>query len=330
MADLRELVAREADSLCTIAAAVIGSAVVGAGASMAAGSANADATSSAAQAQQASNAQAIAEQQRQFNVNQTNLQPWLTAGKAALGGQMDLLGLGGTPAVAASTGQPDYAGYVQGNADLLAAYQRDGAGKTMDQYGQEHWNGIGSTEQRTVTPFTGSQGTPGTPAVDAATAQQTAITGLQNSPYYQSLYRNGQNAILANGSATGGLRGGNINASLANFGADTLAQTIQTQLSNLGGISGQGANTGSTLGTLGSNTANNVSGLLTSNGQAQAGGILAGAGFRNAGFTGGLTQALGGVTQGLSMYGGGYGGFSGAPTPVGFTPSAGDPIAGLY
>lgn len=111
--------------------------------------------------------------------------------------------------------------------------------------------------------------------------QAAAIAQLQGSPLYKSLMRSGTDSVLSNASATGGLRGGNVQSSLANFGSDTLAQVIQQQLSNLGGISGQGlsaAGTGAstTLGgaQLGSNAAGNIAGLYGNIGTAQAGGIL--------------------------------------------------------
>src|SRR3982750_1551584 len=61
---------------------------------------------------------------------------------------------------------------------------------------------------------------------NGADAQQAAIDQLRASPGYQSLYRQGEEAVLQNASATGGIRGGNTQRSLADFGADTLATTI--------------------------------------------------------------------------------------------------------
>lgn len=104
--------------------------------------------------------------------------------------------------------------------------------------------------------------------------QDAAIKALQDSPLYKSLFSNGQNTVLANGSATGGLRGGNIQNSLAHFGSDTLAQVIQQQLQNLGGVSGQGAQTGAALGQLGANASSGIADLFTNQGAAQAGGIM--------------------------------------------------------
>ena len=81
-----------------------------------------------------------------------------------------------------------------------------------------------------------------------ADAQQAAIDQLQQSPFYQSLYRRGEEALLQNASATGGLRGGNTQRSLADFGADTLATTIDRQLQGLGGLAQMGYGTASGMG----------------------------------------------------------------------------------
>lgn len=106
-------------------------------------------------------------------------------------------------------------------------------------------------------------------------AQDGAIGGLRASPLFAALFDSGEEAILQNASATGGLRGGNIQSSLADFGRDTLAQVIERQLANLGGLSGTGVGTAQNLGALGANSAGNISNLLQQGGAAQAGGVLA-------------------------------------------------------
>jgi len=121
--------------------------------------------------------------------------------------------------------------------------------------------------------------------------QQAAIDALQSSPLFQSLFRQGQDTILNNASATGGLRGGNLQGSLANFGRDTLAQVIQTQLANLGGLSSQGGATGGTLGGLGSNNANSIATLLQGIGADKAGGILAKGNAQANGISSGINLA---------------------------------------
>lgn len=139
--------------------------------------------------------------------------------------------------------------------------------------------------------------------------QQAALTALQASPLYQSLYHNGEQAVLANGSATGGLRGGNTQNSLAHFGTDVLGQTIQSQLAHLSGLSGQGATTGSQLGALGAQNSSNIGSLIVNQGQNTAGGILGNAASTDSAwsrlfnFVGGSN--IGGLTTGGSSGGGG-------------------------
>jgi hypothetical protein len=91
--------------------------------------------------------------------------------------------------------------------------------------------------------------------------------------------------MLQRASATGGLRGGNIQAALAQFRPQMLQQAIEQQYGRLGGFAGTGlgvteqlyrggqasaANQASAAGTMGAN----VSNLLGQQGAAQAGGAL--------------------------------------------------------
>lgn len=73
-------------------------------------------------------------------------------------------------------------------------------------------------------------------------AQRAAIANLEASPEFQAIARQGEEAILANAAATGGLRGGNVQATLAQFRPALLQEYIDQQYSRLGGLSGQGLN----------------------------------------------------------------------------------------
>ncbi len=89
-------------------------------------------------------------------------------------------------------------------------------------------------------------------------------------PLYGAVYNNGEEALLQNAAATGGLRGGNTQRGLADFGADTMAKVYQQIFANLGnvanlGLGAQGAVTG-----VGQNTANGVTSLLGQQGQTRA------------------------------------------------------------
>lgn len=123
----------------------------------------------------------------------------------------------------------------------------------------------------------GTQATP----VGVNDAQEAAIARLKASPGFTSLFNTGADTILQNAAATGGLRGGNTQNSLAQFGSGLLASTIERQLANLGGIANIGAGTAGNLGSLGQSNANSISQLLADQGNARAGGILGGSTILN-------------------------------------------------
>lgn len=142
--------------------------------------------------------------------------------------------------------------------------------------------------------------------------QRLAIEGLQAGPEYTAALKAGENAILQNASATGGLRGGNTQGALAQFRPQLLADVINQRYARLGQISSNGLNAAGGLATVGQNSANATSNLLQQQGAAQAGGYLA-QGNTYAGYANAITGAIG-------MYGGlgGFGG-GGAGTVTGGT-----------
>ena len=103
-------------------------------------------------------------------------------------------------------------------------------------------------------------------------AQQAEYQNMQNSPAFQEMQRAGQNAILQNASATGGLRGGNTQEALAQFSPQLLNQLIEQQYARYGGLSAQGGNVGQFLAGSAQNAGQNVAQL----GQASAAGVGAG------------------------------------------------------
>lgn len=112
--------------------------------------------------------------------------------------------------------------------------------------------------------------------LNGAQPQQMAIDAIQNGPQFQSMLQAGNNNILANASATGGLRGGNVQAALGQFSPQLLSQLINEQYNKLGGIAGIGENAAAGVGNAGISTGNNITGLLGQQGAAQAGAALAG------------------------------------------------------
>ena len=71
-------------------------------------------------------------------------------------------------------------------------------------------------------------------------AQRQAIEAIRMGPEYQMLVQQGEEAILQQASATGGLRGGNVQRSLAEFRPQVLSNLINQQYGRLGGITALG------------------------------------------------------------------------------------------
>jgi len=128
--------------------------------------------------------------------------------------------------------------------------------------------------------------------LNGAGAQQGAIAGIQSSPQFTALAQQGEDAILANASATGGLRGGNVQGALGQFRPQLLAQLIDQQYSRLGGLTSLGQNAAAGVGNAGMATGNNITQLLGQQGAAQAGAALS-AGQANSQFINSATNAFG-------------------------------------
>jgi hypothetical protein len=128
--------------------------------------------------------------------------------------------------------------------------------------------------------------------LNGAAAQQQAIGALQNSPFFQAQLNQGTNALLQNASATGGLRGGNTQAALAQFAPQLLQQTFQNQLANVGQLATQGQNAAAGVGAHAANTGNQNAALFGDMGQARAGAALA-RGQNTQDLIGSLTGAAG-------------------------------------
>ena len=143
--------------------------------------------------------------------------------------------------------------------------------------------------------------------------QQSAIDALRTSPQFTSAQQLGEQSILSSASATGGLRGGNVQAALAQFSPQLLSQMINDQYSRLGGITSMGQNSAVMQGNAGMQTGNNVTQLLGQIGQARAGGALA-QGRATSGWVNGMTGAIG---QFAGMGGFSPGAASAAPTWTG-------------
>jgi hypothetical protein len=123
-------------------------------------------------------------------------------------------------------------------------------------------------------------------------AQQAYVAGQEQSPLFQAIARQGEEALLQNASATGGLRGGNVQGALAQFRPQLLNQFLEQQYGRLGGMTTLGQRSAAGVGAAGMESAGDIAGLLEKSGRAQAGGIL---GSANA-FNTALSQVTGFAT----------------------------------
>jgi hypothetical protein len=202
-----------------MAAAIVGSAVVG-------GVAQSKSASKAADAQTKAADQGIKEQRRQFDAIRELLSPYVEAGDVALEQQMALGGMSGRE------------------------------------------------------------------------AQRKAISAIESGQEFQALTQQGEEAILQSAAATGGLRGGNTQAALAQFRPQVLSSLINQQYSRLGGVTALGQQSAAGVGTAGMQTGQNIANLYGQQGAAAAGSALAtGQAFGNV--MGSIGQYAGGVASGV-------------------------------
>ena len=117
-------------------------------------------------------------------------------------------------------------------------------------------------------------------------AERAAIARIQGGETFKALSQQGENALLQNASATGGLRGGNIQGALAQFRPALLSSLIDQQYGRLGGLTALGGNVTQNLASLGQasaagvgasgmTTGANVAKLLGQQGAAAAGAEIA-------------------------------------------------------
>ena len=111
--------------------------------------------------------------------------------------------------------------------------------------------------------------------LSGAEAQQQYVAQQEQSPLFQALAQQQEQAMLQNASATGGLRGGNIQGALAQFRPQLLNQFLEQQYERLGGMTGLGQRSAAGVGAAGMESATSIAELLGQGGAARAGSALA-------------------------------------------------------
>jgi hypothetical protein len=141
--------------------------------------------------------------------------------------------------------------------------------------------------------------------------QQQAIQGIEQGPIYQEMAKQGEAALLQNASATGGLRGGNVQGALSQYRPQLLNQLIEQQYAKLAGLTTMGGGAAQNLLNIGQASAAgtaaasqgyaiNAGNLLAGQGQSQAAGIIGAANAQAQGL-GGLSSAVSGGFQNYAL-----------------------------
>lgn len=150
--------------------------------------------------------------------------------------------------------------YVQAGGGALGAYapyQAAGAGAlpTLQQYAQA---GAPALEQQQA--LLGLRG---------PEAERAAIQRISGGEQFKALAQQGEESLLQRASATGGLRGGNIQGALAQFRPALLSNLIEKQFGQFGGLAATGGTVAQNLATAGMG----ATGELARIGQASAAGV---------------------------------------------------------
>lgn len=254
----------------SMGAALLGSAIIGGGASILGSNANSKAINSASNAQNQATQQNLALQRDIYNQNANRLSPYDQRGNAAGNAINALLGLSGTSSAPASGAQPgaiDWAAYVQGNPDAAANWQvvqgtqNDTFGGDVSRFGAYHYNADGA--RRDLTPFTAQ---PQTAA--STTDAQGAFNNYLNSTGYQFQLGEMNKGANAQFRAAGALDSG-----AAVKAAQDRAQNMGTSYFNnylalLGNQQGVGLSAASAAAGVGQNYANAASNINQNNANA--------------------------------------------------------------
>lgn len=311
-------------------AAILGSAVIGAGASAVSGSRNSRAIRESTNAQTESNAQSLALQSNIYNQNRATLNPFVQRGNVA-GDQINaLLGLGGsqvqggpargtlptgTPnALSQFEGYPGGAGAAYGLGDTPGfAPQR---GFNPAAFGDAYGNSRGTaTLPYGTAPFQGGvpqvtglanapgQGTApvsgGSTGQTAQQAQLGAFDTFRNSTGYQFRLGEGLDAVNSGYAGAGLLQSGAALRGITEYGQNFASNEFGNYVGLLSGQQGTGLQAAGAQAGVGVNYANAASSINQNNANALSNAAVARANNSNS-VIGGIGNAFGGAIGALA------------------------------
>lgn len=138
--------------------------------------------------------------------------------------------------------------------------------------------------------------------------QQDVLQDVASQPELQMLIDQGEEALLQNASATGGLRGGNVQKALMEYRPKVLSELLNQRYSRLGGLANLGASAASQGAEQTQNFGQSLANQYNMQGNIATKGIL--------GQAGAYQQGLAGVGQIAGLLAGGLGGGAAASLPA--------------
>jgi len=226
------------------------------GSSLLSGIFGASAASKAAKAQAEANRYATDESRRQFDeqmaqyqkeqaaaaerygITQTQLSPYITSGASALESQRALAGIGMSEEEKQAKIADANAEYEKVKQDkerelgLMGGVSVSSFSPRVIKRREEYNKALSEADAKRQATIEAINTAP-----SGAEAQRAAIGAIEASPEMQYLTKQGESAIMSNASATGGLRGGNVQGALAQFRPSLLNDLIKQQYSRLGQLS---------------------------------------------------------------------------------------------
>lgn len=282
----------------SMGAALLGSAIIGGGASVLGGNATNKGIQNAANADERAAAASRDLQERVYSQNNALLSPYNQRGNAA-GNQINaLLGLGG--AQPATTSGPDWNAYLAQNPDVAQGYATADHNQfqTPQQYAQWHYSQYGQNEGR-ANPV---QQQAGVSAADATTAANNAFDLFRNSSGYQFRMDEGNKSLNALNAARGTFDSGAAEKAAIRYGQNYSSGEFGNYMGYLGNQQGVGLSAASAVAGVGQNYANNVTGINQNN-AANQGNLALQQGQNTNNMLGGLASSFGVGLGALTKFG---------------------------
>jgi len=282
-----------------LTAAIIGSAVIGAGASAIGASKNSKAIKKSTDAQTAANDASIAQQRETYAQNKSILEPYSQRGNAAGEAINALLGLGGAaPQVGESAlSGPEYNyGAMYSGGGAMANFLSEGnvATNDMDRLGANNFSAMQYGQPQAI-PATQVQ-TTGQSALDK---QRAAFDQFRASTGYQFRLNEGNKGLNSAYAGAGTLRSGAAAKAFERYNQDYASNEFGNYMGYLGNQQGVGLSAGSALAGVGQNYANNVTALNSNQANNISNAAVARANNTNS-MIGGITSSFGNA---LGAYG---------------------------